>query len=58
MSQQKMQNRNTRKITRFGGTSLGVTLPVEDLRSLGWKEKQKVTVKKVRGGFLVKDWKK
>lgn len=57
MTRQKMQNRNVRKITRVGNASLGVTLPAEELRELKWKEKQKVVVKRVRGGFLVKDWK-
>ncbi len=54
----KLKDKNTRKITRVGKTSLAVTLPIETTRELGWKEKQKVTVKKVRGGVLIKDWKK
>ena len=58
MTRQKMQNRNTRKITRVGNASLGVTLPVEDLRELGWREKQKVIVKRTKEGFSIRDWKK
>ncbi|MDZ7586240.1 MAG: hypothetical protein U0946_00675 [Patescibacteria group bacterium] len=54
----KLKDKNTRKITRVGKTSLSVTLPIEIVRELGWKEKQKVTVTKVRGGVLIKDWKK
>ncbi|HBO17131.1 MAG: hypothetical protein UR69_C0002G0214 [Candidatus Moranbacteria bacterium GW2011_GWE2_35_2-] len=54
----KLKDKNTRKITRVGKTSLAVTLPIEMIRDLGWKEKQKVVVKKVRGGILIKDWKK
>ncbi len=42
----------------MGKTSLGLTLPVELVEKLRWREKQKVLVKKVRGGLLVKDWKK
>ena len=57
MTRRKIEERNVRKITRLGGTSLAVTLPKEDLKELGWREKQKVVVKKVRGGFLIKDWK-
>jgi len=53
----KLKDKNTRKITRVGKTSLAVTLPVEMVRELNWREKQKVTVKKVRGGILIKDWK-
>lgn len=57
MAVQKLKNKNVRKITKVGGKSLAVTLPKEMVASLGWKEKQKVIVKKVRGGFLIKDWK-
>ena len=54
----KLKDKNVRKITRVGGTSLAVTIPVEMARELGWKEKQRVKVKKVRGGVLIRDWKK
>lgn len=54
----KLKDKNTRKITKVGKTSLAVTIPVEMTKDLGWKEKQKVTVKKVRGGVMIKDWKK
>lgn len=55
---QKLKNKNIRKLLKLGETSLAVTLPVEIVDSLGWKKKQKVMVKKVRGGALIKDWKK
>jgi len=53
-----MKNKNTRKLIKVGGKSLSVTIPRELVDKLKWKEKQKVTVKKVRGGVLIKDWKK
>lgn len=52
----KLSQTNIRKITR-SGTSLNVTLPIEIVRLLKWKEKQKVVVKKVRGGVVIRDWK-
>lgn len=58
MAVQKLKNKNVRKITKVGGKSLAVTLPKEMVVSLGWKEKQKVTVKRAHGGLLIKDWKK
>lgn len=58
MGVQKLINRNVRKITKIGKTSLAVTLPRDLITELGWKEKQKVIVNKVRGGLLIKDWKK
>ncbi len=58
MALQKLVDHNVRKITKVGGKSLAITLPRELVTELGWKEKQKVTVKRVRGGLLIKDWKK
>ena len=57
MSDKKYQERNIRKITRNGG-SLNVSIPVEILKKLGWKEKQKVVVKKIKGGVVIRDWRK
>ncbi len=53
-----MKNKNVRKITKLGGKSLAVTLPRELVAGLGWKEKQKVVVKRAHGGLLIKDWKR
>lgn len=58
MANRKAGEQNIRKLTRMGGKSLGLTLPVKLVKELKWKEKQKVKVKKVRGGVLIKDWKK
>lgn len=58
MPGRKLKDKNIRKLTRMGKKSLGLTLPIELIAALGWKEKQKVTVKKVRGGLLIRDWKK
>ena len=57
MADKKYSDRNIRKITR-NGTSHSVSIPVEFLKQLGWKERQKVVVKKIRGGIQIKDWKK
>ena len=54
----KSGSSNIRKITKVGKISLAVTLPKDLVRKLKWKEKQKVVVKKIRGGVQIKDWKK
>jgi len=54
----KLKDKNIRKITRVGKTSLAVTLPIEMAKDLGWREKQRVVVKKVKGGMVIRDWKK
>lgn len=58
MPNKKSTETNIRKLTKSGNGSIGLTLPIEEVRELKWREKQKVTVKRVRGGFLIKDWKK
>ncbi len=52
----KLKDKNVRKLSRMGKRSLGLTLPIEMIAQLGWKEKQKLSVKKVPGGVLIKDW--
>ena len=51
-------NKNIRKLTRLGKRSIGLTLPIDLIRELGWKEKQKVVVRKVGKKVIVEDWKK
>ena len=52
----KLKDKNIRKITRVGKTSLAITLPIEMAKDLGWREKQKVVVKRVKGGVVIRDW--
>ena len=55
MTRRKLKETNIRKLTR-SGASLTVSLPREILNQLGWKEKQKVKVRKIRGGVTIRDW--
>ncbi|KKU50092.1 MAG: hypothetical protein UX71_C0002G0063 [Parcubacteria group bacterium GW2011_GWA1_47_10] len=57
MANRKSTQRGVRKITKSGG-SLGISLPIEVVKKLGWREKQRVTVRRIHGGVSVKDWKK
>jgi hypothetical protein len=52
------EEKSVRKLTKLGGKSIGLTLPIELVRELGWREKQKVAVKRIKGGFEVRDWRK
>jgi len=56
MTRRKIENRNIRKIFK-SGESYAVTLPVEIIRDLEWREKQKVIVKKQDKKIIIKDWK-
>ena len=50
-----MENKEIRKLTRIGKRSIGLTLPIEFVRGLKWKEKQKVKVTRVKGGLMIRD---
>jgi hypothetical protein len=54
----KLKDKNIRKITRIGKTSLAVTLPIEIVRDLKWREKQKVVVKRIKGGIIIRDYRR
>jgi len=58
MAKQQPKGSNIRKLTKIGGKSIGLTLPIEMVRGLGWKEKQKIVVKRVKRGLLINDWKR
>ena len=58
MPRSKLKDKNIRKLTRIGVGSIGLTLPKELVESLGWRERQKVVVKKIRGGLQIRDWKR
>lgn len=56
-TRRKLEERNIRKITKMGGgASYGVTIPIEMMRSLKWKERQKVVVKKAGKKLIITDW--
>ena len=54
--ERKIQDKSVRKLTKLGGKSIGLTLPIELVRELGWREKQRVVVKRIKGGFEVRDF--
>lgn len=58
-----MSNKNdqVRKLAKVGGgTTYSVTLPIDDIRELGWQQGQRVVVEfdKARKRFIIKDWTK
>ena len=55
MTTRKSEEKNIRKITKVGKTSLSITIPIEMRKDLGWREKQKVKVKRIKGGIEIKD---
>ena len=57
MSRRTLKEKNVRKLIRTGrGKSISLTLPIEYVKELGWKSKQKVTARKVGKKLIIKDW--
>jgi len=54
----KMEEQNIRKLTKLGKQSIAVTIPIEIIRELKWREKQKVVLKKSGKKIIIEDWKK
>ncbi|HJN62821.1 MAG TPA: hypothetical protein QGH03_01140 [Candidatus Paceibacterota bacterium] len=58
MSRKKVEERNIRKLVRSGGgRSVSVNIPVEFVRKLKWRGKQKVVLKRKGSMIVIKDWK-
>jgi len=57
-TRRKLENRNIRKITKVaGGSSFAITLPIEMVRKLGWRERQKVIARLWGKKIIIEDWK-
>ena len=56
MSDKKESEKNLRKLTRVGKTSLCVTIPVEMVKELKLKERQKVVLNLKGGKITIEDW--
>lgn len=57
MPRRTLEDRNVRKIFK-SGESYCMTLPVEMIRELEWREGQKVQVSKRGAKIVIEDWKK
>lgn len=57
MANKRSDQENIRKLTRVGKMSIGLTLPIGQVRDLGWREKQKVKVDRIKGGLVIRDFK-
>lgn len=58
MANRRSNQKNTRSLTKTGGKSYGITFPIDLIRILGWKPRQKLTVSAKGKKLIVKDWKK
>ncbi len=58
MARRRIDERNIRSLTKVArGTSYAVTLPIEYVRKLKWRGKQKLEVKLYQDRIIIRDWK-
>ncbi len=58
MPRRKTGEEHIRTLTKLaGGGSYGITLPMEYVKKLGWRSKQKLEVKIYGDRLVIKDWK-
>jgi len=58
MARRKLQEKNIRKLTRVGRSSLAVTIPIEMVKKLKLRERQKVVLNLRGSKITIEDWKK
>lgn len=56
MARRSLEQRNIRKLYRDSTGTMRVTLPIELVRELKWKDRQKVVVKKSGKKLIIEDW--
>ena len=56
MGDKSSSERHIRKLTKVGGKSYAITIPIEMIRGLGWRERQKVTVIQAGDQLIIRDW--
>lgn len=56
MARRTLKDKNIRNIQKSQHTYY-ITIPIEDIRELSWRERQKVRVKRVGKRLVIEDWK-
>lgn len=58
MGRRPLEEREIRSLTKAsGGRSYTVTIPLEHIKKLGWRAKQKLEVTLYRDRIIIKDYK-
>jgi hypothetical protein len=57
MARRKLEDRNIRKLYKHSNGSFIVTLPIEAIRALKWRDGQKIVIERSGKTITIKDWK-
>jgi antitoxin component of MazEF toxin-antitoxin module len=58
MARRKLDRTKCSQTYKDRGNSISLTLPIDIVRELKWRQGQKVVVAKKGGSVIIKDWKK
>lgn len=59
MGRRKIEEQTVRKLSKVGGgKSFCLTIPIDMVRRLGWRERQKVEVRLKAGKIILNDWRR
>jgi len=58
MGARKSGEQEIRSLTQNRTGTYQISLPIQLVRDLGWRERQKVTVKRSGDKLVIEDWKK
>jgi len=57
MTRRKDEEKDIRNLTKIsGGTSYAITIPIDYIRKLKWRDKQKLEVKLIKDRIIIRDW--
>lgn len=57
MARQKTGQENVRKLSRVGGITYTMSLPLGIVQELGWQDHQRIHVRKDGDRIILEDWK-
>lgn len=58
MARRSFEERNIRNLTKIaGGKSFGITIPLEYVKKLDWKSRQKLEVIMKKDHIIIREWK-
>lgn len=57
MGRRKREDYNVRSLVKNGSGGITVTLPIDEIRALRWRGRQKVVVQRSGKRLIIEDWK-
>lgn len=56
MGMRTLEDQTIRNITQNSTGTYAVTLPIGDIRKLGWRKGQKIVIKRRGNKLIIEDW--